>query len=62
MEYREIKRVKHYVYDSISEFKEEHPSIEPIEDWKKGKEGDWVYSDDNRIVQLLKVKEDTPSS
>jgi len=58
MEYREIKRVKHYIYDDIKEFHKDHPGIIPIKDWKEGKETDWVYSDDNRIVQLLKVKED----
>ena len=55
MEYREIKRVKHYVYDDIEEFP--HKDVEPVKNWREGKQGDWVYSDDNRIVQLLKVSE-----
>lgn len=55
MEYQEIKRVKHYVYDDISEFP--YKDIKPVKNWREGKQGDWVYSDDNRIVQLLKVSE-----
>tara|TARA_R110002051_G_scaffold177353_1_gene247242 strand:- start:26390 stop:27163 length:774 start_codon:yes stop_codon:yes gene_type:complete len=57
MEYQEIKRVKHYVYDHISEFYNAHPNTTPIPNWREAKEGDWVYSDDDRIVQLLKVSE-----
>ena len=55
MEYQEIKRVKHYVYDDISEFP--YKDIKPVKNWREVKQGDWVYSDDNRIVQLLKVSE-----
>ena len=55
MEYREIKRVRHYVYDHISEFHIDHPNTTPITNWREGKEGDWVWSDDKRIVQLLRV-------
>ena len=57
MDFREIKRVKHYVYDHISEFYNDHPDETPVKDWRKAKEGDWVWSDDKRIVQLLKVSE-----
>jgi|TARA_R110000824_G_scaffold313393_1_gene500224 hypothetical protein len=55
MEYREIKRVRHYVYDHISEFYNDHPNITPIANWREGEEGEWVWSDDKRIVQLLRV-------
>ena len=50
-----IKNKEHFVYEDISEFYNDHPDITPIEDWRKGKEGDWVWSDDSSIVQLLKV-------
>jgi len=57
MEYRQIKNKKHYIYDSVDEWSKEHSNKSLIKDWRKGKEGDWVVSDDNKIVQLLKVNE-----
>jgi hypothetical protein len=54
MEYRTIKHKRHYVYDDISEFHLHHPNTEVVENWKKANEGDWAYSDDNRILQILK--------
>ena len=56
MEYRVIKKVRHYVYDNIQEFEEHNPNEEVNKDWRIANEGDWVYSDDNRIIQLLRVK------
>ena len=55
MDYRQIKHKKHYIYEYISEFYNSHPNKTPVKDWRQGKEGDWVWSDDKRIVQLLKV-------
>ena len=55
MEYRKIKNKKHYIYEHISEFYNSHQDKTPIKDWRQGKQGDWVWSDDKRIVQLLKV-------
>ena len=52
---RVIKGIAHYVYDDIDEFQETHPNTVVHPDWKIANEGDWVYSDDDRIVQLLKV-------
>ena len=54
-EQRVIKGVAHYVYEDLDEFKKTHPNTVVHPDWRKANEGDWVYSDDNRIVQLLKV-------
>lgn len=54
MESRKIKKINHYVYDTLKEFKN-HNSEKVKNNWKEADEGDWVYSDDNRIVQLLKV-------
>lgn len=56
MEYRVIKRVRHYVYDNIQEFEEHNPNEQVNKDWRSSNEGDWVYSDDGRIIQLLRVK------
>ena len=55
MEYRKIRHKKHYIYDHISEFYNAHPNETPLKDWREGKQGDWVWSDDGKIVQLLKV-------
>jgi hypothetical protein len=55
MEYRKIRNKKHYIYDHISEFYNDHPEETPLKDWRNANEGDWVWSDDNKIVQLLKV-------
>ena len=55
MEKRTIKGVDHYVYEDYQEFKENCTSEEVHDDWRTGNEGDWIYSDDGRIVQLLKV-------
>ncbi len=52
---RVIKSIAHYVYDDIDEFQETHPNTVVHPDWRIANEGDWVYSDDDRIVQLLKV-------
>ena len=54
-EKRLIKKIPHYVYDDIDEFQETHPNTVVHPDWRIANEGDWVYSDDDRIVQLLKV-------
>jgi hypothetical protein len=56
MESRRIKNIEHFVYDDIKEFKKHHPNTIVHPDWRKADENSWVYSDDNRIVQLLKVK------
>ena len=55
MEKRTIKKIDHYVYDTIEEFKEDHPNTVVHPDWRNANQGDWVFSDDKRIVQLLKV-------
>jgi hypothetical protein len=55
MESQKIKNTRHYVYDTIEEFHDTHKGKSPLGDWRKGKEGDWVWSDDGRIIQLLKV-------
>ena len=55
MEYQKIKGIRQYVYYHISEFYNDHPNETPNEEWRNANEGDWVWSDDKRIVQLLKV-------
>ena len=55
MEKRTIKKIDHYVYDTIEEFKEHHPNLVVHPDWRIANQSDWVYSDDDRIIQLIKV-------
>jgi hypothetical protein len=55
LEKKSIRSKAHYVYDDIEEFREHHPNIVVKPDWRNADEEDWVYSDDGRIVQLLKV-------
>ena len=55
MEKKSIKGKAHYVYDDIDGFKAHHPNRVVKPDWRDSNEGDWVFSDDGRIVQLLKV-------
>ncbi len=57
-EKRTIKNVPHYVYEDLEEFQKDHINTVVHPDWRKAEENDWVYSDDDRIVQLLKVSKD----
>jgi len=54
-EKRAIKGVEYFVYEDIDEFREEYPNMVVHPDWRNANQGDWVYSDDERIVQLIKV-------
>ena len=59
-DYRVIKGKRHYVFDNVDEFVEFYDSkmMSPpdvVKNWRESKEGDWVFSDDNRIIRLLKV-------
>ena len=55
MDYKEIKGKFHYLYDNIDEFKANHPDITPERNWRQGNEGEWVYTDDMNVCQVLKV-------
>ena len=61
MESRSIKGKRHYVFDDVNEYISHFSSSEdtknPRRNWRNSKEGEWVFSDDGRIVQLLKVKD-----
>ena len=59
-EYRKIRGNRHYVFDNVEEFVEFYDSkmMSPpdvVKNWREAKEGDWVFSDDTRIIRLLKV-------
>jgi|TARA_R110000787_G_scaffold106709_1_gene214558 hypothetical protein len=54
MNYKEIKGVKHFVYESLEEFNK-YKSDVVAKEWKDNpKEGDWVIADDGGVVQILK--------
>ena len=58
MESRKIRHTRHYVYDTKEEWRADHPKGILHSEWRDAKEGDWVLSDDKRIVQLLKVSDE----
>ena len=55
MELKKIKGVEHRLYDSHEEFCAFEGATTPKSDWRVAKEGDWVYTDDKHVVQILKV-------
>tara|TARA_R100001594_G_scaffold4208_4_gene15146 strand:+ start:34999 stop:35775 length:777 start_codon:yes stop_codon:yes gene_type:complete len=59
MEYRKIKGKRHYIFDNIEEYQEhfKEEALPVCKDWRDGEENQWVYSDDDRILQLLKVSD-----
>ena len=54
MDLKTIKGKKHYIYDSEEEFHIYHPDYKNIKKWRDGREFDWVFTDDNCVVQILK--------
>ena len=54
MDFKVIKKIKHYVYDSEEEFRVQYPKYGVVKAWREGNEGDWVFTDDNCVVQVLK--------
>lgn len=55
MEFKTIKGVEHRLYDSYDEFKAFQGALTPESNWRVAQEGDWVYTDDHHVVQILKV-------
>ena len=54
MDFKKVKGKKHYLYDSLQEFRIHHPDVALISDWREGIEGDWVLTDDQNVCQVLK--------
>jgi hypothetical protein len=54
MDFKVVKGKKHYLYDTIQEFRIHHPKEPLNENWRKAKEGDWVVTDDSNVCQILK--------
>ena len=54
MDFKEIKNTKHYLYDNKNEFEIYHRTLPVRHNWRHGEEGEWVYTDDGFVCQILK--------
>ena len=54
MDFKEIKNTKHYLYDTKEEFTISCPDGVVRHNWRHGEEGEWVYTDDGFVCQILK--------
>ena len=55
MDIKRIKGKEHMLYDDMKEFMAFNPTLKPTGDWKHGNQGDWVYTDDLHVCQILRV-------
>tara|TARA_Y100001938_G_C8002378_1_gene385428 strand:- start:3 stop:728 length:726 start_codon:yes stop_codon:yes gene_type:complete len=51
MRYYKVKGITHTVYETESEVP---PTINIVRDWRKGNIGDWVLTDDECVIQILR--------
>ena len=54
MDFKKVKGINHYLYDSIQEFRVHHKNTPLNENWRKANEGEWVVTDDSNVCQILK--------
>mgnify|MGYP003134857801 CR=1 FL=1 len=54
MDFKEIKGIKNFLYDSEKEFNILMPNCEIKGNWRECHEGDWAYTDDMFVCQILK--------
>ena len=54
MDFKTIKNTKHYLYDDKAEFAVTHPTIPIRHNWRHGEEGEWVFTDDGFVCQILR--------
>jgi len=45
------------IFDSLDEFHEDADGEHCVENWRLGQEGDWVLTDDGRVLEILKRAE-----
>ena len=55
MDFKDIKGVRHYLYDNLGEFQAFVQDTAIVEDWRDGEQDDWVLTDDGYICQVLKL-------
>ena len=53
METRLVNGVKHCLFDDVAEFRDSHPDISLVEDWRHSNKNDWILTDDERVCQVL---------
>tara|TARA_Y100000310_G_scaffold114257_1_gene112782 strand:- start:276 stop:1043 length:768 start_codon:yes stop_codon:yes gene_type:complete len=54
MDFKEIKNTNHYLFDNIDEFAVHYPDGVVRHNWRHGQEGEWVYTDDGFVCQILR--------
>ena len=54
MDFKEIKQKKHYIYDDLKEFDINNSTIPVRHNWRHGDEGEWVFTDDGYVCQILR--------
>ena len=54
MDFKEIKNTKHYLFDNEGEFAVYYPDGVVRHNWRHGEEGEWVYTDDGFVCQILR--------
>tara|TARA_R100001530_G_scaffold90850_2_gene63125 strand:- start:304 stop:1068 length:765 start_codon:yes stop_codon:yes gene_type:complete len=54
MDFKEIKNTKHYLYDTLEEFMISYPDSVVRHNWRHGEEGEWVFTDDGFVCQILR--------
>jgi hypothetical protein len=54
MDFKEIKGIKHFLFDDIDEFRVHNPECDVTHNWRQGKQDEWVFTDDMHICQILK--------
>ena len=54
MDFKEIKNTKHYLYDNKDEFSVTYPKVPVRRNWRYGEEGEWVFTDDGFVCQILR--------
>ena len=54
MDFKEIRNIKHFLFDDINEFKIHNPKCDVTHNWRDGKQDEWVYTDDMHVCQILK--------
>ena len=54
MDFKEIKGIKHYLYDSVKEFKAFRPDEEIKGNWRECHQSDCALTDDMHVCQILK--------
>ena len=60
MDFKQIKNTNHYLYDNKEEFLIATPDGVVRHNWRHGNEGEWVFTDDGFVCQILrksKIKE-----